>query len=271
MNQTSRSTPIERLPEALEPDQIPLDAPWNWLAAGWRDLWQAPSIGLFYGSLVAASVFGFSFVLIEFGALSLLLALAGGFMLVGPLLAVGLYETSRRLAAHQTITLFEAFSAGRDARVQLALLGVLLSLAFIVWLQLAFVLSALFLGGSQLPRPSAFLQALLFTSNGVALLVVGTLVGAVLAAVVFAISTVSIPMLLDRRVDLHTACLASIKATIKNPRPMALWASLIVVMMAAGFFTLFLGLIVAFPLIGHATWHAYRDIYGEEKLSLPQR
>ncbi|MEQ1647926.1 MAG: DUF2189 domain-containing protein [Hyphomicrobiaceae bacterium] len=263
MNHTPNAPPLERKPFETEPRQVPLDAPWNWLAAGWRDLWQAPSIGLLYGAIIAAGAFGFSVFLLKFGALSLLLALAGGFFLVAPLFAVGLYETSRRLAMGQSITIIDSLLAGRGAKIQLALLGVVLTLIFIVWLQLAFVLSALFLGGGQLPQPSEFLQALLFTTNGIALLIVGTFVGAVLAGVVFALSTVSVPMLLDRRIDLHTACSASLKATLRNPRPMALWASLIVVMMAAGFVTLFIGLVVAFPLIGHATWHAYQDIYGE--------
>ena len=255
----------ERGPAELQPRRVPFDAPWNWLAAGWRDLWQRPGIGLTYGAVVALGAFAFSAFLLEFGALSLLAALAGGFLLLGPMFAVGLYEASRRLASGERVSFAATLAAAKNGRTQLALLGVLLSLIFVVWLQLAFVLAAVFLGGTQLPPPNEFLQLMLFTNRGVGLLVLGTLVGAVLAAVVFSITAVSVPMLLVRDVDVQTACLASLRAVIENSRPMALWACLIVVMIAAGFFTLFAGLVVAFPLIGHATWHAYQDIYGRPK------
>ena len=122
----------------------------------------------------------------------------------------------------------------------------------------------LFTGGSAIPPLSEFTQVLLFTPQGLQLLIVGTAVGGNLAAFVFAVTAFSIPMLIDRRVDVFTAAVASARAVIANPKPMALWAALIVALVATGFATLLLGLVIVFPLIGHATWHAYRDVFRQD-------
>ena len=140
---------------------------------------------------------------------------------------------------------------------------VLLMLIALVWLRLAMLLMAIFLGTLSVPPPSEFMQMLLFTPQGLGLLVVGTLIGGAIAASVFALSAVAVPLLLVEQTDAVTAARASLAAVCANPVVMMLWAALIVVMMGAGFLTLLIGLIVAFPLIGHATWYAYQDIYGE--------
>jgi uncharacterized membrane protein len=131
---------------------------------------------------------------------------------------------------------------------------------YVVWVQLAFLLFMLFFGGQPLPPASEFVAALLLTGHGLSLLVTGTIVGGVLAALVFAISVISVPLLMTRRVDAVTAIATSVTAVWLNPRPMALWAGLIAAFMALGLASLFVGLIIAFPLIGHATWHAFRDV-----------
>lgn len=245
-----------------QPRRVAFDAPWGWLASGWRDLWQAPGVSLAYGGAFALAAFVLVLGLWRQEAQSLFLVLAGGFLLIGPLVAVGLYEASRRLARGEKIALRDVVWAGLSAEGQLGFFGAILLFAFMVWLQIAFLLLMLFFGSSGLPDPSALMQALLLTPRGLGLLVVGTLAGAVLAAIVFAISAVAIPYLLERRTDAVSAARASIAAVAHNPKPMALWAALIVVIMGAGFATLLVGLIVAFPLIGHATWHAYAAIYG---------
>jgi uncharacterized membrane protein len=244
------------------PARLRFDEPWMWLAAGWRDLWQVPVVGLTYGAVFALAALGLALGLFTLEAHSVFPALAGGFLLLAPFLAMGLYEASRRLAAGQPVSLATALKAGFRAEGQIAFFGVGLMLVFLVWLQLAFVLLVLFMGGGGLPPPSEFLPTLLFTPRGLGLLIVGSVVGGVLAAVVFAMSAVAVPMLLVERVDAVTAMRASVRAVRANPKPMALWAALIAVMIAAGFVTLLLGLVVAFPLIGHATWHAYVSLYG---------
>jgi uncharacterized membrane protein len=257
---TSPDIVSDRLPA---PQRVPLDAPWGWLAAGWRDIWRVPGISLTYGVCFVLAAALLCLGLYSFDALSLCLPLAGGVMLIGPLIAVGLYDASRRLAANAPVRFSDVALAGFAARGQLALLGAVLFLLLIVWLQLAFGLLILFLGTSGLPNINDFPQTLLLTPRGLGLLITGSVVGGVIAALVFAATVVAVPTLLVSQTDALSAARASIAAVSRNPQPMALWAALIVVIMAAGFFTMLVGLVVAFPLIGHATWHAYAEIYGD--------
>jgi uncharacterized membrane protein len=243
------------------PRSVPFDAPWGWLAAGWRDMWSAPAVSLTYGAVFAAVAMLIGFGLWEIGAPSLYPTLTGGFLLIGPLVAVGLYDASRRLAAGEQPTLRQVASAGFAARGQLGFFGAGLLFVFMAWMQLAILLLMLFLGDTGLPPPSAFMQTLLFTPRGLGLLIVGTMVGGGIAALVFATTVMAVPLLLVSEVDAVTAARASIAAIARNPKPMALWAGLIVCLMAAGFVSLLIGLVVVFPLIGHATWHAFVAIY----------
>ncbi len=254
-------TPMIATDTIPPPRMVPFDAPWAWLAAGWRDLWRMPVLSLGYGATfaVAAAVLAASLITRDLQAL--FPVLAGGFLIVGPLAAVGLYEASRRLASNQTTRPADLLRAGKTARGQLLFFGAILMFTYLLWLRLAFLLLALFLGTTTLPPPSELMQLLLFTPAGLGLLIVGSLTGGVIAAIVFAVSAVSVPLLLAHRSDAVTAARASVAAIQKNPKPMALWAVLIAGLMAAGFATCLVGLIVVFPLIGHATWHAYEDIF----------
>jgi uncharacterized membrane protein len=242
---------------------IAFDRPWNWLANGWRDMWQAPSVSLTYGIVAAALGLVLAFGLAAVGLESLVPVLAGGFLLIGPLLAAGLYETSRVLAAGGKPTFPGSLAAGFAAAGRLGLLAALLMVFYLIWVRVAVLLVALFLGTNGVPPAREFMGTLLFTPHGLGLLVVGTAVGAVFAAVVFALSVISIPMLMERRVDAFTAMAMSATAVVQNPKPMALWAALIAGFIALGIVTIGAGLVFAFPLIGHATWHAYRDAVAE--------
>ena len=245
--------------------RVAFDAPWLWLAAGWRDLWRVPRIGLCYGTAFAAVSLALAVGLLATGLASLTMALAGGFLLIGPLAAVGLYATSQRLEAGQRVTMSELLKETRlPAPGQLGFFGAILSFAYIVWLQSAFLLFMLFLGSRPLPPPSAFVPTLLFTPHGLGLLVTGTAVGGVLAALVFTISVISVPLLMTRRIDAVSAMAASVACVLLNPKPMALWAGLIAGIIVLGVAGLFAGLVIAFPLIGHATWHAFRQLVHDE-------
>jgi uncharacterized membrane protein len=240
--------------------QVSFDAPWAWLAAGWRDMWQVPRISLAYGLAFAGISALLASGLLVGGFESLILALAGGFLLIGPIAAVGLYETSRRLESAQRIVFGEMATSVLQATGQLAFFGAILAFLFLVWVQLAFLLLMLFLGNQPLPPASQFIPTLLFTPQGLGLLAVGTIVGGLLALAAFAISAISVPLLMTRRIDAVSAMAASLSAVVLNPKPMLLWAGLIAGFMALGVATLFAGLVIVFPLIGHATWHAYRDL-----------
>lgn len=262
----ARRPPSDSLEAAgiAAPRVLRFEAPWEWLAKGWIDLWAMPTVGIVYGALFALGAALMALGLWELGGLALFPVLIGGFLLIAPFLAVGLYEASRRREWGERIGFATALMAGRSAEGQLLFFGVALMIVFLVWLELAFVLLTIFMGGSGLPPPSEFLPTLLFTGPGLGLLIVGTVIGGLLAAFVFAMSVTAVPMLLTRRIDAVTAMRASFAAVVRNPKPMALWAALIAVMIAAGSVTMLLGFIVAFPLIGHATWHAYVDLYGTD-------
>jgi uncharacterized membrane protein len=256
----TRAAPAASKVAGVTVEPVPFDAPWSWLAAGWRDLWRAPRISLLYGAVFATLSAALALGLMVTGLASLILALGGGFLLVGPLAAVGLYEVSRRLESGQSVEAGELLRSRPKALGQLGFFGGILAFVYFVWLQLAFLLFMLFLGSRGLPPASEFVPTLLFTAHGLGLLVTGTIVGGALAALVFAISAISVPLLMTRRIDAVTAIAASLAAVLLNPKPMALWAALIAGFMALGLATLFVGLAIVFPLIGHATWHAFRDL-----------
>lgn len=240
--------------------RVAFDAPWTWLADGWRDMWNAPHISLAYGAVFTGISLLILVGLYVAGALSLVLPLAGGFLLLGPIFAVGLYETSRLLGdGGAPPRLDDLMNFSSHAPGQLAFMGVFLLIIYLIWLELAFLLFMLFLGPQELQLQN-FIPTLLLTGPGLGLLVVGTATGAVLALAVFAVSAISIPMLMRRKVDAVTAAATSVRAVAVNPQAMLLWAALIAGMTIFAFATLFVGLIVIFPLIGHATWHAYRSL-----------
>jgi len=238
---------------------VPVDRPWLWLAAGWRDFARAPWVCLAYGIGLVAVSFALSagLILAELGYL--VLPLAAGFMLIAPVLAVGLYDISRRLERGERPTLGGALLAWRRNALQIALAGLVLMLLHLVWVRIAMLLFVLFFQDAH-PSISGLADSVILSRAGLPFLAVGTLAGAILAAIVFAISAVSIPMLLDRDVGVATAIATSVAVVRTNLRAMALWATLIVVFTALGLATLYLGLAVALPLIGLATWHAYRDM-----------
>ncbi|MFT4078149.1 DUF2189 domain-containing protein [Rhodomicrobium sp.] len=242
--------------------RIPFDAPWNWLAAGWRDLTAAPQISLVYGAVFAGIAWLFILGLALSSAIPLILPLAGGFLLLGPVLAVGLYEISRRRERGEVTSWADISVAVRENGSRLALFGVALLILFIFWMRVAFLLFMLFFGAASYPTAEALVPTLLLTWHGLGLVVVGTAVGALFAFVAYAISAISVPMLLDRRVDVVTAIIQSVQAVRTNPEAMLLWAALILGIVVLGCVTLFFGLVIAFPLVGHATWHAYRELTG---------
>jgi uncharacterized membrane protein len=232
--------------------------PWRWLAAGWKDLRSAPTASIGYGMLFVVASYLITFGLVLNQLFYLVLPLAAGFFLVAPALGMGLYEISRTLERRGTPTLRRTIAAIAVNRFHVTTMGAFLTVWFLAWILVA---NLIFVGMSSGISPS-FATALgyLASSQNLPMLVVGTLVGAVFALIAFAASAVSVPMLLDRKdVDVLSAMQVSVAACLYNWRPMLLWAALIGIFILAGFLTLYVGLAIGFPLIGHATWHAYRD------------
>jgi uncharacterized membrane protein len=246
-------------PLALPVRLVDVERPWAWLAAGWRDMQAARGVSLLYGAVLMAISFAVTLGLWLLDLFYLVLPLAAGFMLIGPLLAVGLYDVSRRLELGETPTLADALGAWRRAPGPLAALGLVLMLFMLAWIRIAFLIFALFFGTAQ-PNWTALIESIFFTLDGIPFLVVGSAVGAGLAAIVFAIAAVAPPMVLDRDVGALGAMATSTVAVARNWRVMFGWGALIVLFTAAGLATCYIGLIVTWPLIGHASWHAYRDL-----------
>ncbi len=243
---------------------ITMEQPWKWLAAGWSDLWRAPGVSLAYGAILSFVSFAVSAGLFLSGLEYLLLPMIAGFMLLGPMLAVGLYEISRRHAHNEDVDLLGALFVKTRSPGQLAYIGILLMLMILAWIRIATLLFALFFGTLEIPPLAEATQLLLFTFEGLSMLAVGTVVGGFFAAVVFSVSVVSIPVLVFHDVDAVTAILVSLKAVRDNLKAMIVWAWLVAMVTAFGLVTLFVGLIITFPLIGHATWYAYRDLIQEK-------
>lgn len=238
---------------------VTLDHPWRWIAAGWQDLKAVPGISLSYGaaflllSLLLASLF------ISLGMAFFIPALAAGFFLISPLLALGLYDVSRSLSRSRAATLSGSLMSWRRAPFNLLAMGLVLMLTFLVWMMLANMVFALFFSGIT-PDFSSALDVLFFSGESPAFMAAGILSGGIVALGVFSISVVSVPMILDRNADVLSAVVTSVCCVTTNPRPLLLWAALIVMFVGLGLATMFVGLLVFMPLVGHASWHAYQDL-----------
>ncbi|MFW5681100.1 MAG: DUF2189 domain-containing protein [Pseudomonadota bacterium] len=240
---------------------VPFDRPWSWLRAGWGDVVAAPVVSLLYGAMFTAIGYLLTAGLFALDLYYLALPMSAGFLIIGPLAAVGLYEISRRRAAGEATSLAAALTAWQRNTSQIALMGVALLLMLILWARIAALIFMLYFGVGNVPSIDNLLVETFLTPSSLPFLVFGTAVGGVLAAATFAISAVSIPMLLDRpESNVMDAIITSIRAVTQNAKTMALWGMLVVLFVGGGIATLYLGLVIALPLIGHATWHAYTDL-----------
>ena len=242
---------------------VDVEAPWRWLRLGWQDLVRARTVSLSFGVLIALASVLLINMLWRIDLLPYALPLAAGFMFVAPAAAICFYDISRRLEVGAPVRFMEVALAWIPQAGQIALMGLVMMLFQLAWIRFATLLFALFFG----PEPASwdhFIRALFFSTDGLPFLIVGTLSGGILAVIAFAIGVTAFPMLLDRDVGVAAAIATSVRAAIVNWRVMTGWAALIVMFTAAGIVTGCLGLIVTMPLIGHASWHAYRELVPRE-------
>ena len=251
--------------EMPEPAKIGFDAIGGSLRAGWRDFMRAPGYGLFFSAFYVLGGLVLTAVAAASGQEWWLMPFIVGFPLVAPFAAVGLYEVSRRLEAGEPLIWREVMGtvfAQKDR--QLPSMAMVVLLMFMFWVFVAHTTFALFMGVSSLTNVTSSPEMLL-QGRGLIMLLVGTLIGAGFAAVLFSFTVVGLPLLLDREVDFITAIITSIKAVMLNPVVLAIWGLVIAAILLAGMLPLFLGLFIALPVLGHASWHMYRQLMPDDE------
>ena len=235
---------------------LPLSAPFDWLRRGADDLRAGGFASLFYGICFAAG--GLLLFLAFRHAVQLVTAVTTGFLLVGPFLCIGLYELSRRREAGEPLSLLATLAVWKRNVGCFGIYSLILIVIYLVWARASLVIFALFYQGGM-PTLGSFMTQILKFDN-IEFLLAYLAVGSIFAALVFALSVVSIPMLLERNEDTVTAMLASFLALVRNLPMMLIWGALIALLAALGIALAFVGLIITMPLVGHATWHAYRAL-----------
>ncbi|MGE3989214.1 DUF2189 domain-containing protein [Pseudorhodoplanes sp.] len=230
------------------------------LIAGLRDFQAEPLYGIALGAIYCVAGVAIVLSVTTLGMSYLAYPLAAGFALIGPFVATGFYEISRKRETGEAASFGDIWHA-MTSRSEIGWMAFVTLFVFIMWMYQARFLMALFFGlNASFTSLSQFVAVVLGTNEGLIFLLVGNAVGAILALVLFSLTVVSFPLLLDRDVDCVTAMITSVRAVVRSPWPLIAWAGLIVVLLVVSALPLFLGLIVVLPVLGHASWHLYRRI-----------
>lgn len=234
---------------------VSVGRPLQWLVRGWLDMMKHPGPSLAYGLVV--TLVGWSLLALAIEHPYLLTTFVTGFLLLAPLVAAGLYELTSEREEGRPTSFTQSLTDLAKNFGQIAFFGIILGMVAIAWERVSAILFALFYSGGEITM-GGFVAAMLGEYQLLLLLWLGA--GFILACIVFALTAVSIPMLADKEVDAITAMMTSLRVVGDNLPAMMLWAALIVALIAIGFLTYLIGLIVIFPLLGHATWMAYKDL-----------
>ena len=245
---------------------LPASTAFRWLAAGWRDLWHRPLPSLAYGLAVLLVSVVVIWGLFQLQLDYILFPALAGFMVLGPLVAIGLYQKSRDIEEGREISLSRMILVKAASGAQVWFTGAILSLLMLAWMRAAVIIYALFFGLRPFPGLDDIVPMLMTTPIGGAMLIVGTAVGGLFAAFSFAISTFAIPMLLAERTDAFTAMGTSISYVWNNLAVMITWGAIVLVLFLVCLATGLLGLIVIFPLLGHATWKSYKAVVEDARV-----
>jgi uncharacterized membrane protein len=230
------------------------------LGEGLRDFQAAPLYGLAFGAIYAAGGIVILLSLTAFGLIYLAYPLAAGFALLGPFVAIGLYEVSRRREVGQPLSMRGIWSTV-TSRSEIGWMAFVTLFVFVIWMYQVRLLIALLIGlNVSFSSLREFITVVLTTNEGLLFLAIGNAVGAALSLILFSLTVVSFPLLLDRDVDCVTAMVTSVRAVVMSPLPMIGWAAIIVILLIVSALPYFLGLLVTLPVLGHATWHLYRKI-----------
>lgn len=228
------------------------------LRAGLADFKRAPLFGLAFSTVYVVGGLILYAVFVASGQSWWFIPVAVGFPLLAPFAATGLYEVSRRLEQNEPLSwsaVFGCVLAQRDRQVPS--MAMVIMLIFMFWVFVAHTIFALFFGMGSISNSTT---TMLFSSTGLMMLAVGSLIGGAMAAAMFSLTVISLPLLLDREVDFITAMITSVRAVLINPVSLALWAAIIAALLFLAMLPMFLGLFLVLPILGHASWHLYRQI-----------
>lgn len=229
------------------------------LRLGWNDFRQAPLYGLFFGSFYAAWGILISAMLTVLHMAYLVFPVSIGFVLIGPFVAVGLYEVSRRLERGDALTWRGVLGViWLQRQRELVWMAFVMLFVFWIWMYQVRLLLALFLGFHSFSDFAGFVRVVLTTSDGLWFLAIGHIVGAALSLVLFSLTVISCPLLLDRDIDFITAMITSVKTVTQSGAAMIAWGAIVVAAIIVASLPAFLGLLVVLPVLGHTTWHLYR-------------
>ena len=230
--------------------------PIRWLQLGWQDFQRCPRIGLFYGLCFFAM--GHALLAVFQNAPAYVLALSAGFLLMGPFLCLGLYDASKAMQTHDhRPSLRASLQAWRPTKGTMGIFAGVLLILELLWGRASLVVFAVTF--NTMPSTEKLLPQLVNPEN-IGFLITYTIVGGFFAGLIFITSVISIPMIMDRKTDAVSAGLTSIRACLQNPGVMLIWGAIITLLIGLAMLPVFLGLLVIGPVIGHATWHAYRHI-----------
>ncbi|OYU27548.1 MAG: hypothetical protein CFE41_10650 [Burkholderiales bacterium PBB2] len=235
---------------------IPALRPLGWLARGWRDMWRCPGASLAHG--LAMAIAGAVIVLLARHHFWLLAGAFSGFLLVAPILATGLYVISRDLELGRSPNLHTVLHTWWPRDGRLVVFGVLLAFAGTGWVMTSASLITGF-SGHAIREPIDFIRHVVLNEDS-HLFEAWLALGALLAAPVFASTLVAVPLLLDRDIGVLGAVFTSWRVVMEYPAPVALWAAIIMLLTLLGMASFMVGLVLVVPLLGHASWHAYRDL-----------
>ncbi|MCU7892767.1 MAG: DUF2189 domain-containing protein [Candidatus Thiodiazotropha sp. (ex Ustalcina ferruginea)] len=256
--ETTAYTGSTRWPE-LVVNKIQLTEPFEWLARGWKDMRDAGRYSLMYGAGIVLISGLLTFALFATDNLFLLPFLVAGFFLIAPFLGIGLYQMSAHLERGEPLKTCNALEAWKSNHTQISIITVGFLIITQLWIASNFMLFALLYEGIS-PPIGNFISNVFLSEKGMTFSIASITVGFLFAWCAYVISVITVPMLIDRKVDGFTAIRFSIKSVLKNMPAMMLWAFLIVLIVGLGLMTYYVGLIVALPLIGHGSWHAYRSL-----------
>jgi uncharacterized membrane protein len=238
-------------------------APLNWLKKGGQDLINTRFRGVFYGLIFV--FMGYAIVWVYATKWQLTMGLIGGFFLMGPFLCTGLYDLSRQHELHGSASLFKSVTCWMRNLSSIAFFAIILTFVMIVWARVSVILFALS-SNTSFPTLQDFIK-ILFSIQNIQFLLLWCGVGFIFASIVFAISVIAVPMMLDRKTDTMMAIFSSVRSLHANPKALYFWVLIVVVVIGLSLVAGFIPLLITAPLIGHATWHAYRELLDVEKIA----